>query len=329
MAKFHIKKDGTPGQCHANKGNCPLGGSDSHFESAEAAQEESQKRLESQFGVVTESESNIPISFGEYTGNALDYTTSKTLDSKTYFKKEITPAEFTGHLDANGVTLTDDLTPEQMKTVGHFRYKIASQIRNLSRLAEINNEANIDTPLGQINKEKGAKVTMSAEEYSKIAKTLSDDNFKYDGGSDTPGKYTASVQRILTPRSLKTISNLGDANKENNLLENSVSYGYLKTHKGLSDKEIAKIGETEDIYKVAQADLGMQTKAHGIPSRMAKVVLVNQGVSEDTIKRSKLNGATGAALTTVATKKLSKAQIDGLNKLEKHTIEGYKKLDII
>lgn len=50
MAKFHIKKDGTPGQCHALKGSCPLGGVDSHFETSEAAQVSSQNRLESQFG---------------------------------------------------------------------------------------------------------------------------------------------------------------------------------------------------------------------------------------------------------------------------------------
>lgn len=49
MTKFHIKKDGTPGQCHATK-SCPLGGADSHFDSVEAAQTEAQSRLEQKFG---------------------------------------------------------------------------------------------------------------------------------------------------------------------------------------------------------------------------------------------------------------------------------------
>lgn len=67
MSKFHIKKDGTPGKCNATKGNCPLGGSDSHFDSAEEAQAAAQAKLEEQFGV-TEKPSvdltkTIPIDF--------------------------------------------------------------------------------------------------------------------------------------------------------------------------------------------------------------------------------------------------------------------------
>lgn len=38
MKKFHIKKDGTPGICSADK-NCPLGGEKEHFDSLEKAQE--------------------------------------------------------------------------------------------------------------------------------------------------------------------------------------------------------------------------------------------------------------------------------------------------
>src|SRR5574344_1753208 len=32
MAKYHIRKDGTPGICHEQEGNCPLGGSENHVE---------------------------------------------------------------------------------------------------------------------------------------------------------------------------------------------------------------------------------------------------------------------------------------------------------
>lgn len=38
MARYHIKKDGTPGICHAQPGNCPLGGEGEHYPSMEAAQ---------------------------------------------------------------------------------------------------------------------------------------------------------------------------------------------------------------------------------------------------------------------------------------------------
>lgn len=44
MTKYHIKKDGTPGVCRATK-NCPIGGVSSHFDTMEAAEQESQRRL--------------------------------------------------------------------------------------------------------------------------------------------------------------------------------------------------------------------------------------------------------------------------------------------
>lgn len=41
--KFHINKHGVPAPCRATKGNCPLGGDESHFDSKEAAQEYADK----------------------------------------------------------------------------------------------------------------------------------------------------------------------------------------------------------------------------------------------------------------------------------------------
>lgn len=43
MAKFHIKKDGTPGVCNAKQGNCPYGDAQHHFPSQEQAQEYADK----------------------------------------------------------------------------------------------------------------------------------------------------------------------------------------------------------------------------------------------------------------------------------------------
>ena len=46
MAKYHVKKDGTPGVCHAQEGNCPLGDSNQHFSSKEEAQDYADKKNE-------------------------------------------------------------------------------------------------------------------------------------------------------------------------------------------------------------------------------------------------------------------------------------------
>ena len=46
MAKYHIKKDGTPGVCRAQNGKCPFGGESEHFPTKEEAQNYADKRHE-------------------------------------------------------------------------------------------------------------------------------------------------------------------------------------------------------------------------------------------------------------------------------------------
>ena len=43
MAKYHVKKDGTPGICRAQDGNCPLGDTNEHFSNVQDAQEYADK----------------------------------------------------------------------------------------------------------------------------------------------------------------------------------------------------------------------------------------------------------------------------------------------
>ena len=54
MSKYHIKKDGTPGICRAQEGNCPLGDSSQHFSSKEEAQDYADKVNENNANNVTE-----------------------------------------------------------------------------------------------------------------------------------------------------------------------------------------------------------------------------------------------------------------------------------
>lgn len=46
MSKFHITKNGTPGKCTAQEGNCPLGGESEHFNTIEEAQQNADKQNE-------------------------------------------------------------------------------------------------------------------------------------------------------------------------------------------------------------------------------------------------------------------------------------------
>lgn len=52
MSKFHINKHGVPAPCKAKPGNCPYGGSESHFNTIEEAQEYANRLHAEEFGVL-------------------------------------------------------------------------------------------------------------------------------------------------------------------------------------------------------------------------------------------------------------------------------------
>lgn len=62
MSKFHVNKHGVPAPCKATKGNCPLGGDESHFDSKEEAQEYADKQNEKEYGVMPGMKSHGEIS---------------------------------------------------------------------------------------------------------------------------------------------------------------------------------------------------------------------------------------------------------------------------
>lgn len=53
VTKFHINKHGVPAPCRAQKGNCPYGGSESHFNTIEEAQEHADKINKEEFGILS------------------------------------------------------------------------------------------------------------------------------------------------------------------------------------------------------------------------------------------------------------------------------------
>ena len=51
MARYHINKKGVPAICHAQSGKCPLGGTNEHYPSAEAAQSAIDKQNAQNFAI--------------------------------------------------------------------------------------------------------------------------------------------------------------------------------------------------------------------------------------------------------------------------------------
>lgn len=123
MTKYHIKKDGTPGVCRAKNGNCPLGGSESHYDSMEDAQAAAQEKMENEFGVIDEPYSPKAIIQGKGVGeydHALmkDINTDGVIISKSG-KPGYTPEYKVSEL-ADGQTLTFKAHNERTDSVNDY-----------------------------------------------------------------------------------------------------------------------------------------------------------------------------------------------------------------
>lgn len=86
MSKFHINKHGVPAPCKATKGNCPLGGNDSHFSSEEEAQTFVNNRMESEYGLLGGTPSPEKMNYENIIEkiNNGDYDIKNTLNKKQY-----------------------------------------------------------------------------------------------------------------------------------------------------------------------------------------------------------------------------------------------------
>ena len=99
MAKYHVKKDGTPGVCRAQEGNCPLGDSSQHFSSKEEAQDYADKINENNANNVTEKPKKeiksiqIPSMNQEEIQDEIDYHLNRSegrkYESLAYYTHEI------------------------------------------------------------------------------------------------------------------------------------------------------------------------------------------------------------------------------------------------
>ena len=60
MAKFHINSKDMPAPCRAQKGNCPYGGEENHFDSKEKAQEYINIKSQEEFGLLGATPTQTP-----------------------------------------------------------------------------------------------------------------------------------------------------------------------------------------------------------------------------------------------------------------------------
>lgn len=130
MSKFHINKHGAPAPCRATKGNCPLGGSDTHFDTIGEAQDYADKVNEASHGLLPSMGDTIKISPQDYETRVhiidrpyelIDYVSDE--DVKTYKKHLFKFDKPWGHSKENyelisSMKIDDDKFIENMNKKG-------------------------------------------------------------------------------------------------------------------------------------------------------------------------------------------------------------------
>lgn len=133
MSKFHINKHGVPSPCRAQKGNCPYGGEDSHYDSMEEAQIAANKMNEADYGLLATSETENP----EYDAKVDEVFTEV--------------AEYLGKKDDENRPNSDDFQDEMNAADDlarkYFKAKIEAK-RKGKDMGEVNKEfdGKVDTP---------------------------------------------------------------------------------------------------------------------------------------------------------------------------------------
>jgi hypothetical protein len=159
MSKFHINKNGVPAPCHAQQGNCPLGGADQHFSTKEEAQAFADKENKQAHSLLPELNQSPP--------KRRERNLRKQLEHEMrLFIREKVRIEFNGCTLEGGVSKVDFGTDpafivrDEEKTIHRIPIR---QITSLTSLKKKNLEQVGDTLAKAISKEPYFLVEENAE----------------------------------------------------------------------------------------------------------------------------------------------------------------------
>lgn len=107
MARYHINKHGVPAPCRAKKGNCPLGGDESHFDNKEDAQIHADKQNESKFSFLPKYNHEAIAEIQGY-GRFKDKDVHVDYDGKSFEGKVIGSYEHPHDTEKDGIIIQDE-----------------------------------------------------------------------------------------------------------------------------------------------------------------------------------------------------------------------------
>lgn len=134
MTKFHINKHGVPAPCRAKKGNCPLGGDDTHFDNEVDAQAYADSINSEEFGALPGiNKGGVP--YEEFTKGDLQTLKDSHVDVE-YDGKEFSGKVIGVHLEDNGSERNGLIIQDEDGNVKHIKVNRLESIEENRKVGE-------------------------------------------------------------------------------------------------------------------------------------------------------------------------------------------------
>ena len=135
MTKFHINKHGVPAPCRAKKGNCPLGGADTHFDNEADAQAYADSVNAKEFGDLPGIQGNQEIPYNDFMKGDLEALRGAHLDIE-YDGKEFSGEVIGVHLEDNGSERNGLIIQDEDGNVKHIKVNRLESIEENRKIGE-------------------------------------------------------------------------------------------------------------------------------------------------------------------------------------------------
>lgn len=199
MTRYHINKHGVPAPCKAQKGNCPYGGNESHYDNLEDAQKAAAEKLESEYGIFKELKYNYDSSLKEKYPNLNDYQLEKVQE---YYDKELEiQKEVTDLVNSSPEYMGTDEYFERVQRVRAEALKKYELGREMNEILEGQYQEEIKEDLSNKIKENvGESPNTRKEGVYHASPEISEETFEEDVGevfTSYSGKSMDTVKREI------------------------------------------------------------------------------------------------------------------------------------
>lgn len=303
MSKFHINKHGAPAPCKATKGNCPLGGSDTHFDTLGEAQAHADKVNEASHGLLPSMGDTIKISPQDYETRVhitsrpyelLDYVSDEDVEvykeHLTKFDKpwdhvkedyELTSSmkidddKFIASMNKKGIEISDydELDDDEKKALLFaVRKSSVRKTRNIMSFLTSDKDTSYskDKSYEQIN----AKGSFDDVYYKlKLMNEVGWTKGSGQGQSDENSRLNAVMDKKSIDIAEK-ITKGSQANQENRTYPDSgMIYGIqMLRHRGIDEREIIDRSRNERVADMVYKEYGVNPRKTSAASEFSRIL---------------------------------------------------------